>query len=389
MLGDCAPIMLSGSGLADINGANRAKMESPLVAMFEDLATRNGYDLLLVRAFVQYQVVVYGIDGPKGERRYVTPAEWDELRGQGWTLAKDLKNPVDDELTLLTVSDLTAAKLGLSKGTFDSIDALAAARNLKVIDTYEQNLGEGLVAILGGNALRGILGIIFALSIYYVFSKPGTGLAESAAIVSGVILFGVPLLTGYAGWLEMLLILAGVGLIALEIFVVPGFGITGISGIVCLVLGLVLTFVPPAGPALPPGDNSILPQLQQTRDAFKIGLIIVTGGLLAAMALWAWLSRYIDSVPYFNRLVLKTTVGSTPEIGHDAALDVIEASWPSAATTGVAVTDLRPGGIGRFFDPLINDERNIDVISDAGYVEAGRPLVVRGREGSRVIVRGG
>ena len=393
MLGDCAPILMSGDGLADVNGANRAKMESPLVATFEDLAARNGYDPLLTRAFVQYQVVVYGIDGPSvdghgGERRYVTPAEWDELKTKGWSLAKDLKNPVDDELTLLTVSDLTAAKLGLSRGTFPTIEALAASKNLTITDTYETNFGESVVGFLGSAPLRALLGLVFSLSIYFVFSKPGTAVAESAAIVSGVLLFGVPLLTGYAGWLEMLLILAGVGLLALELFVIPGFGVAGVSGIVLLIVGLTLTFVPPEGPALPAGDHHLMPQLPQTRDAFKLGLSIVTGTMLAAMGLWFWLSRYIDHLPYFSRLVLNTTVGSTPEPGEDVARQTVEAAWPSAATTGVAVTDLRPGGVARFFDPLINDSRNVEVVSDAGFVPAGKPLIVRGREGSRIIVRG-
>ncbi|HEY0008136.1 MAG TPA: hypothetical protein VGB55_05395, partial [Tepidisphaeraceae bacterium] len=50
-------------------------------------------------------------------------------------------------------------------------------------------------------------------------------------------------------------------------------------------------------------------------------------------------------------------------------------------------TDLRPGGTVRFFDPIINDHRNVDVISDQGFVPAGRTVIVRRRQGSEIVVR--
>lgn len=387
IIGDCAPIIVGQGGLENVTGANRAKIESPLVQTFEDLAERHGYDPLLVRAFVQYQVTVYVIEKPGEPRRFVTPEQWQQLKEEGWRLSDDIKNPVDDELTLLTVNDTTARKLRISRGTFDTLEDYARHMGVTIDQTFETSAGESIVEWLSSSGVRGLLGLVFMLSIYFVFSKPGTGLAESAAIVSGVVLFGVPMLTGYAGWLEILLILIGLILVAMEIFVIPGFGVTGITGVLLLLAGLVLTYVPSEAPALPDGDGGFFPQLPQTQAALKEGLIISAVGLLVSLGLWWWLSKYITKVPYVNRLVLQTSVGQTVEPGHDAARDLAEQAWPAIGARGTAITDLKPGGVARFYDTIVNDERNIDVVSDHGYVSAGRAVVVRHKEGNRIVVR--
>lgn len=388
VLGDVAPILPSQDGLADITGANRAKIESPLVAEFEDSAERNGYDPLLVRSFVQYQVTVYVLRNDAGEMKFTTKEMLPALQEEGWKLATDIKNPIDDELTLLTVNNTTAEKLGLSKGTYASVDAFVESRGWEVAQAYEQTTGETIIGILGGTTMRSIMSMAFGLSILMIFKSPGSGIFETAAVISGAFLFGVPLMTGYASWIEIVLVLVGISLLAVELFLIPGFGIAGVSGIILILAGMVLSFVPSEMPALP--DNTgphLVPQLQQTRDGLKEGLIVVTSGMAVALALWFWLARYLPSMPYLNRLVLQTNVGSTPEPGIDPARELMESAWPAIGARGTVVTDLRPGGMARFFDSIINDDRNIDVISDHGFVAAGKQVVVRKKQGNEIVVR--
>jgi membrane-bound serine protease (ClpP class) len=385
MIGDCAPIMMGQGGLESIEGANRAKIESPLVAEFEDSAERNGHDPILARAFVQYQYTVYVLEDEKGEWKYVGENDLDRYLEQGWTLATGIKNPIDDELTLLTVNETTAARLGLSNGTYDSLETFARERGLSIIQQYNVSPSEKLIGWLSSSGVRGILSVVFMLSLYIAFTKPGTGVPEASAVLAGVLLFGVPLLTGYAGIVEISLILVGVLLIVIEIFVTPGFGFIGITGLIMLLAGMVLTFVPSEAPAVP-GGPSFFPQLPQTQEGLKEGLVVVTAGTLVSFGLWIWLSRYLPSLPFFNRLVLTTTVGSTPE-GDDPARDAVALSWPHVGAKGVAATDLRPGGMGRFYDTIINDDRNADVICDHGFVAAGDPIIVRARRGSEIVVR--
>ena len=380
LLGDCAPIVIGPQGLQTLGPAERAKMESPILAEFYDSADKNGYDHLLVSAMVQYGVTVNYLQSPAGERRFVDDADAKTLRDQGWTGVPGVPTPLDGAAQLLTVNDATAAKIGLSDRTVASPEAYAASLGLPIVGVFRTTFGEELVAFLSNAAFRSVLGIVFLWALYVAVTKPGTGAPEVLALVSGAVLVGVPFLTGYAGWLELLMILLGVLLIAMELFVIPGFGLAGVSGIVLLVVGLVLTYAPPELPG-----GGLFPQLPGDRLALKHGLLAVTSGLVVSAGLWVWLARYLPSIPYMNRLVLKTSAGTAAEAGD--VRQAVEQTWPAVGDGGTALTKLTPGGVAQFFDPIVNDARPVDVVSDHGYVAAGTPLVVRHREGTRVVVR--
>ncbi|HEX8323014.1 MAG TPA: ATP-dependent Clp protease proteolytic subunit [Tepidisphaeraceae bacterium] len=380
LLGDCAPILMGPSGLQTLTGAERAKMESPILAEFYDSAHRSGYDQLMVSAMVQYGVVVHYLQGPDGQRRFVTAADQATLTKEGWTPVADVPTPLDGPEQLLTVTDSLAARIGLSAGTVASPEAYAQANGLTVVGTFRTTLGEELVGLLSGAGLRSLLGIVFMWSLYTAISKPGTGVPETIALVSGAVLLGVPLLTGYAGWLEFLLILSGVVLIAFELFVIPGFGVAGLAGIILMIVGLVLTYAPPELPG-----GGLVPQLQGTWTALRHGMVGVTAALVVSALLWVWLAKYLPRIPYMNRLILATTVGSTPEEGD--IRHAVEEAWPRTGDSGQAITRLTPGGVANFFDPIINDARPVDVVSDHGYVDVGARVVVRSREGATIVVR--
>ena len=202
--------------------------------------------------------------------------------------------------------------------------------------------------------------------------------------ISLVLLLGVPLLTGYAQWWEIVAVVLGLALLAVEIFMIPGFGVTGISGILLVLVGLIMTFVPKEPGGLP----GILPHLRGTWDAIQQGLLVVVGGLACSMALWLWLNRYLPKLPYLNHLILTATSGGSPSATElpstpAPAPDV----WPAVGTIGTAITDLRPGGSASFPDETLGDNRMADVISDSGFVRAGVKVVVREASASSVVVR--
>lgn len=380
MLGDCAPILMGPSGLQTISGAERAKMESPILAEFFDSATRGDYDPLMMSAMVQYGVVVHYLENAAGERKFVVPADVEQLKRDGWTTVDGVPSPLDGDNQLLTVTDTLAAKIGLSAATVASPEAYASSVGLPIVGTFRTTAGEKLVGLLSGAGLRGLLGMVFLWSLYTAITKPGTGVPEVLALVSGAVLLGVPLLTGYAGWLELLMIIAGVLLIALELFVIPGFGVAGLSGIILLIVGLVMTYAPPELPG-----GGLVPQLQGTRRALQNGLVAVTAGLVVSAFLWVWLAKYLPKIPYANRLILSTDVGTTPEAGDERR--AVEQIWPAVGEVGQSVTRLTPGGVASFFDPIVNDARPIDVVSDGGYIDSGARVVVRSHEGTQIIVR--
>ncbi len=381
-LGDCAPIVMSdsGSGLQTLGAAERAKAESPILQDFYDSALRNGYDPTLVQSMVSVGRVVHWVENSAGDRKFVDGPTYETLIKQGWQAVPGIKDPVDAADELLTVGADTAKKLGLAKAIEPSAQSLAADRGMTILSTLAPSAGEMLVGFLGSNLVRGILLSLFLTLLYISFSHPGHGMPEAGAVVALGLLVGVPLLTGYAQWWEIILILIGIVLIALEIFVIPGFGVTGITGIVLLLLGLALTWVGNE----PVGIPGILPKLQGTWDALKQGLLIVALGLTCSLLLWFWLQAYLPKLPYFNRLILTTTSGALAANEPESAS---QSFWPPLGSRGRAMTDLRPGGTASFHDPVLNDARTADVISDSGFVRAGAEVVVREVNGNRIVVR--
>jgi membrane-bound serine protease (ClpP class) len=382
-LGDCAPIVVNsaGSGLESVGAAERAKMESPILADFYDSAVRNGYDPTLVQSMVSVGRIVHWIENDSGERKFVDGAIYDSMVKQGWKPVAGVRDPIDSADELLTVWPDLALKLGLAKAIEPSPEVLAQARGFTIVDTLSPSAGEAIIALLSSSAVRALLTTVFLFALYTSFSHPGHGMAEVIAVVSLALLAGVPLLTGYAQWWEILAILIGILLLALEVFVIPGFGITGISGILLVLVGLTMTWV---GKEPLPG---LLPRLQGTQDALKHGVMIVVGGMACSLLLWFWLQRYLPRLPYFNRLILTTPSGSVASIDPTMPGAVQVVAWPALGSRGKAMTDLRPGGSAAFHDETIGDARITDVISDSGYVRAGTDVIVREVQGMRVVVR--
>src|SRR5439155_20096830 len=182
--------------------------------------------------------------------------------------------------------------------------------------------------------------VILLQAIYFAFGHPGHFWPEALGIATLLLLLGVPLLTGYANWLEVAAILLGLALLAVEVFLTPGHIVPGVLGLILLFGGLVMTFVGNE-PTLP----GVFPSLRGTWMNLQRGLFVVTAGLACSLALWIWLNKYLPKIPYFNRLIL--TNGG----GGDARATPLERpveTGPAIGDTGIAVTDLRPGGAVKF-----------------------------------------
>ena len=421
-VGDSAPIVMDSSGgLQKLEGAERAKAESPILADFHDSAVKNGHDTLLAEAMVSYGRVVRWVEyappplppgegrgegvsdvegrsssstrphpnplpegegkiRPRnGERRFVNDEQFKTLAQQGWreVIEPGVPTPLDSGDTLLTVSADVAHKIGLAKAIVASPEALAAARDYTIVANLSPGGGEKLVSLLGSAPVRGILLTIFMLSLYIALHTPGAGGAEAVALISLGVLVGIPLLTGYAQWWEIIAIVLGLCLIALELFVIPGFGVAGISGIALVLGGLVLTFVGNA-PGLP--GTWRLPQIW---TGVQNGLLAVVVAFAVSGALAMWIRRYLPKLPYLNRLVLQSATG--PVTAGAPAGAVTTEAWPFVGTVGRAVSDLKPGGSAEF--PYADDKRITAVVSDSGFVAAGTKLAVREVHGNRVVVR--
>lgn len=197
----------------------------------------------------------------------------------------------------------------------------------------------------------GILGLIFE------FKTVGWGVAGSIGLVCLALFFGGHMIARIDAGIGLLIFLIGVGLLLLEIFVIPGFGIAGISGIILTVAGLLFTLDTNTGTWSAAGMTL----------AQALVMMIVLGGLLLYI---------MPKTSIWRSVVLETEERS--EEGYAAAISNLKRF---EGKRGLSLTPLRPAG-----KALIDGER-VDVLSEGGFIEPNVEIEVIKVEGNRVIVR--
>src|SRR5919112_2594247 len=262
---------------------------------------------------------------------------------------------------LLTLSTGEAVKLGFAKGQVSDEASLLAAigkPGARVIAT-EPNWAEGVVRFLTNPLVSPLLLSIGILGLIFEIKAGAFGLGGLLSLVSLGLFFGSSFILGLAGWEEVLLL--GLGLIALaaEIFIIPGFGVAGIVGVVAIVASMVLAMM---------GGYPTSGDIAQALAVLGASLFI------SAAVIYAWL-RHLPNSGRFSGLMLKGA-------GHRAAGFTTAPSRPElVGRDGTALTDLRPSGTAR-----IGEER-IDVVTEGEYVAQGSRVQVVRSDGYRHVVR--
>jgi membrane-bound serine protease (ClpP class) len=174
-------------------------------------------------------------------------------------------------------------------------------------------------------------------------------------------------------WVALALLAVGLALLAVEAFLVPGFGVPGVLGLVALGAGAVVALAGAGGV-----DGEALGQA---------GANLALAGLAAAMGgvlLWRFgRGRRRRLARAFPGLVLRADVGGAPGTGGIGGAGNA-GRGPRArlrGAQGVALSDLRPAGFAR-----IGGAR-LDVVTRGEYVAAGEPVEVVADEGYRRVVR--
>lgn len=391
-IGDSAPILMGPGGLQELPPTERAKMESPVLNEFRDSAAANGYSPLLCRAMVTLDTEVWWVENAQThERRLVDAAEKkaliDELggdeAGSAWRLVREfrdplsgqmrtLEQPLDGSASLLTLSQSEAVALGLAQGIAGSPEELADALQLAGPAERKDVSGwETFVIWLNSPLIRGLLLAIAILAGYIEFTHSGLIAPGVVAVLALGVFVGAPYAAGLADIWTIVLLVIGLLLIALEVFVIPGIGITGILGAVAVLVALVGTFIPRT-PGAPPFS---LPSAEGLWHAIRLGLLIVSSSVIAATIGIVSLSRYIQMLPGARRLVL----GNVP--GDSVAVTAVYEAGAAVGDIGLLVTPLKPAGQARF------GHRVVEVQSQGQYVDPGVRVQVIAVEGPIVYVR--
>jgi membrane-bound serine protease (ClpP class) len=233
---------------------------------------------------------------------------------------------------------------------------------------YDMTWSEHLVDFLTHMVVRGVLIVLFLVALFVEMSHPGMILPGIVALLALLALLAPPFLIGMAAWWEIAAIFAGLLLLGLEAFVIPGFGIAGILGCVLLFGGLVATFVP--------GSN-VFPDTPQGRSDLLWGLTtIVLSIFTAGITIWG-IAKHFGSLPMLNRLVLKD-VPADEEQGMLAAMEEPAEFEVRPGDVGVTITPMRPAGRIQVKDQVL------DAVADLGFIPAGVSIRVTSVSGLRI-----
>jgi membrane-bound serine protease (ClpP class) len=350
-IGDCAPIMRSSEGGIVVLGE---KIQSPLRAKFRNLAERNGYPSLLSESMVTMDIGVVGAyhaDTTKPPD-YFTVAEWNALPDESKEAYASHRTIVR-EGELLTLTDREAEEHGFSQGSFVDFDAFLEHKGWEIVQVFSPTWSESMVRVLG--KFTPILMLLGFGALYMEFKSPGFGLFGTLGILLLGVAFGAKYAVGLAAHTELLLLIAGFALFAVEIFVVPGTFIAGALGIILIIVALTLAmqgFVVP-NPEFPWEFNTLIDNLALTFGMAALALFLP---LLAI--------RYaLPRLPKRTAVVLDETMGGARSAAFDTPPLAVGA-------VGETRTGLRPAGKASF------DGVTYEVVSRGEFVEPGKAVEV-------------
>lgn len=273
-----------------------------------------------------------------------------------------------DSGKVLTFTADEAIKHGYCEGKAETVGDLLEMAGIKNyrLDEFKPSILDKIIGFLTNPVVSGILIMAIVGGIYFELQSPGIGFPLAVAILAAILYFAPHYLEGLAQHWELLIFIVGVVLVIVEIFAIPGFGVTGISGIILIIAGLTLAMI----------DNNTF----KGTGSFSwiiivkpLGIVIASVflGLVGGIAL----SKKLLTSTMFPNLVLHSElsenrgfVGIDPQIRSKVGME------------GVAITVLRPSG------KIKIDNDWYDAMSEYGFVEKGDNVKVTKDEAGQLYV---
>jgi membrane-bound serine protease (ClpP class) len=260
---------------------------------------------------------------------------------------------------VLAFTPAEAIEYGFCEGIAENVPEVlqkVGIEEYRIVE-YEPSFIERIIGFLVHPMVSGLLIMAIIGGIYFEMQTPGIGFPLGVAILAAVLYFAPLYLEGLAENWEILLFLAGLILIALEIFVIPGFGIAGISGVLLVFVALVLSLIGNVVFDFEPVDTS------------KLGVAIMTVvvGIFGGFIFSLYLGRKLftaHSGPFKNFAL------NTVQNVSDGYLNVDASFIALKGKTGTAQTVLRPGG------KVLIEGEVYDAMTESGFIDRGEEIVV-------------
>ena len=277
-----------------------------------------------------------------------------------------------DTANVLTLTPSEAMKVGYCDGIAESYQEVAeiiAGGNEYAIKDMKDDMTwlDRLIQFLLHPLLQSIFMMMIIGGIFVEIRTPGIGLPLLTAIVGALLYFAPAYLGNLAEYWEILLFVAGLVLIALEIFVIPGFGVAGISGIVLVVLALALSMVDNMDLRGLDGEWNLDPIIR------PIGLVIIsaTASIFGAV----WLVRRLYETRSFDHIALREEM-----LSSEGFTGVISGLDQYVGAEVIVFTDLKPSGKVQTNDGQIHEA----VMKYGGFASKGETLRVVSAEQGRL-----
>lgn len=296
-----------------------------------------------------------------------------EVNGRNPDIAQSMVDPsiyvegVSDSGKVLTFTPSEAIKNGFCEAEVSSIKELLHHAGIDNYDIEEQQLttADKITGFLINPMISGLLIMIIIGGIYFELQTPGIGFPLAAAVVAALLYFAPLYLEGLANHWEILLFIVGLILLALEIFAIPGFGVTGFVGVLLITTSLTLSLVKHVGPGTLDYD------LTGLMKAFFLVIISMDLGILISI----FLAKRLLESPSFQFALNNRQLSSE---GYTVAEEKYQSM---VGKTGVAQTQLRPAG------KIIIDGDQYDAVSQVSFIEKGDTIKVIAYINGQLIVK--
>ena len=270
-----------------------------------------------------------------------------------------------DSGRILTFTSEEAIQWGFCEGIAESVDEVITkylGYSDYEIRSYEPSWVDNFKGFLMNPALQSLLIIIIIGGIYFEMQTPGMGFPSLASVAAAILYFAPLYIEGLAQNWEIIIFIIGIILIAVEILVIPGFGVAGVGGVVLIVGGLTTALL----------NNVDLDFEGVSNKDFGRASLTVVMGIGIGFALMIWLSSRIGSSGMFRRVALEVDLEeavSTPILTNLIGME------------GTTTTDLRPSG-------KVQIEGEVyDSVSTQGFIEKGTTVKVVRFENAQLYVQ--
>lgn len=275
---------------------------------------------------------------------------------------------VVDTGKVLTFTVLEAINNNFCEGEAGSITEVLQLAGIQHYEIREYKLTpiDKIINFLINPVISGLIIMLIIGGVYFELQSPGIGFPLAAAIFGAVLFFAPLYLEGMAENWEIVLFIAGIILVGVEVFAIPGFGVAGISGIILIITGLTLSMI----------GNVVFDFSGVRLEGLFTALAIVVFSIFMSIIFSIYLSKKLLISSPLSFLVLKSTQQKS-----EGYLGVEINTSEVVGRQGEAMTILRPGG------KVIIDNEVYDAIAEVSFIEKGEKIEVIRYEAGQVYVK--